>query len=130
MAIVRVKNAMAGNVSKADGKAETLAIPKWLRDEVQARDQGVCRLCGRHEEYLAIHHIVFGGGAGPGMGGRRIHELDNLLSVGWMYQHDCHSLIHGDKGLWSPLAHEVIKRPGVTMLQLRRWQRRYPGSSR
>lgn len=108
----------------ADGEKETLAIPAKMRAEVDERDQGYCRVCGRYVgEARALHHIRFGGDV-QGMGGRRLHRVDNLITVGWLFQHDCHSMIHADKGLWTPLAIQVAVNPGVTMLQLHRWARR------
>jgi len=110
-------------MSRADGLAESLAIPDWLREEVDERDKNHCRFCGRYDENRAIHHCEFGGDY-TGMGGRRRHSLDNLISVGWTYGHDCHSIIHSNKTLWLPLTLQVAKRPGVTMLQLKRWSDR------
>lgn len=106
-------------LSKA--QKETLAIPARLRREVAERDQGICRVCGRWVgEQGAIHHIDFGGDR-VGMGGRRVHELANLLTVGWLYEHDCHSVLHGRKLLWLPYAKQAALRRGVTVYQLRRW---------
>lgn len=106
-----------------DGEAETLAIPAAMRREVDERDNYFCRMCGQFAgERRALHHIIYGGDA-VGMGGRRLHRVDNLLTVGWLFEHDCHSIIHSNVRRWRPLALEVIKHPGVTMLQLERWQR-------
>jgi hypothetical protein len=100
---------------------EMLAIPKALREAVRERDQGFCRVCGRCDpERIALHHIVYGGDA-VGMGGRRFHALENLVSVAWVPGHDCHRVVHSRKALWVPLLQEVVRRPGVTALQLRRW---------
>lgn len=110
-------------MTKANGKEETLAIPESLRMEVFDRDQGVCRFCGQADEQLAIHHARFGGDL-VGTGGRRQHYLENLISVGWLFKHDCHSIIHARKLHWMPYVLEAIVTPGVTVLQLERWARR------
>lgn len=103
---------------------ETLAIPDRIRAEVDERDLGYCRFCGQYAgERRALHHIEFGGDA-VGMGGRRHHNPDNLLTVGWLFEHDCHSVIHGNKRLWLPLTREVVRHGGMTVLQLMRWKRR------
>lgn len=121
-----VPTVLTGVDEKLVGKArrETLAIPESLRAEVAERDQGICRCCGRYVgEQGAVHHINFGGDA-VGMGGRRHHELTNLLTVGWTPQHDCHGLLHGTKLLWLPYAQRAAQQRGVTMLQLKRWDQR------
>ena len=106
------------------GEKETLAIPAAMRAEVDERDQGICRFCGRFVgESRALHHIVYGGDA-QGVGGRRHHAPENLLTVGWLFQHDCHTIIHQNKRLWMPLGLVAAKSPGVTMLQLYRWKKR------
>lgn len=110
-------------MARADGQRETLEIPADIRAEVDERDGGHCRFCGRFEEARALHHILYGGDY-QGMGGRRRHAVENLITVGWFGSHDCHSIIHGNKRLWLPLALEVAQTPGVTMLQLKRWRRR------
>ena len=95
-----------------------------MRAEVDERDQGMCRFCGRFVgEARALHHIVYGGST-VGMGGRRHHAVTNLLTVGWLFDHDCHSILHGNKRLWTPLALEAALHPGLTVLQLYRWGER------
>lgn len=107
-----------------NGEKETLAIPAHVRAQVDERDQGICRMCGRYVgEARALHHIEYGGDK-QGIGGRRRHVPENLLTVGWLFQHDCHSIIHGNKRLWTPLALVAAQDTGVTMLQLYRWNRR------
>lgn len=104
---------------------ETLAIPQAIRQAVDERDQHTCRVCGRHQgDARALHHIVYGGDA-VGVGGRRIHEVDNLITVCWMFN-GCHELVHGNKRLWQPLLLTTAQQRGVTALQLRRWQQRRP----
>lgn len=105
------------------GADETLAIPASMRSEVDGRDGGFCRVCGRYAgEQRALHHIRYGGDT-VGMGGRRWHHPENLVTVGWLFDHDCHSKVHSDKALWVPLLLEVVHRPGTTALQLLRWHR-------
>lgn len=101
---------------------ETLAIPRSIRDAVDARDQGYCRVCGKFVgEGRALHHINFSGDE-RGMGGRRVHEVDGLVTVCWMWAGNCHERVHRDKNVWKELLREVINRPGLTAMQLRRWR--------
>lgn len=111
-----------GEELRSPAARETLAIPEALRREVAERDQGICRFCGRFVgESGAVHHVDFGGDL-VGMGGRRHHALENLLTVGWLPGHDCHlGMLHARKLLWQPYARLAARRPGVTILQLRRW---------
>lgn len=103
---------------------ETLAIPTVLRAEVDERDQQHCRVCGKYlGTERALHHIRFGGNY-QGMGGKRTHTLDNLVTVCWMWGGNCHDLVHTQKLLYLPLLEEVIRTPGVTATQLRRWRHR------
>lgn len=114
-----------------EGKArrETLAIPTALRLQVDERDQQNCRVCGRYQgDARALHHIHFGGSR-QGMGGRREHDLNNLITVCWMWAGNCHDLVHARKGLWLPLLEQLTVTPGVTGFQLRRWQARRPADS-
>ena len=113
-------------MAKPDAEGETLAIPQLMRDAVDDRDGGFCRMCGK---YLggrrAIHHIFFGGDL-QGMGGRRKHELDNLVSLCWLpYDNDCHQRAHSRKDYWQPLLHAAITSPiKSTAIQLARWNAR------
>jgi hypothetical protein len=107
----------------SDLRSETLQIPQAVRDEVNARDLGHCRFCGRTDGFIALHHCLFGGDY-TGMGGRRIHDPRFIISVGGAFQHDCHRVIHSRKSLWMPLSIEVVNHPGATMLQLKRWSER------
>jgi hypothetical protein len=103
---------------------ETLAIPQALRAEVDERDRHHCRVCGKWlGDTRALHHIRYGGDR-QGMGGRRDHTLDNLITVCWMWGGNCHDLVHSAKSLWLPLLERTIETPGVTAMQLRRWQLR------
>jgi 5-methylcytosine-specific restriction endonuclease McrA len=103
-------------------RAETTAIPAHLRKQVDERDGGYCRFCGKYlAERRAIHHIQYGGDA-QGMGGRRRHALDNLISVCWMPgDNGCHQTIHANKRRWTDIALQTAVQPGVTMLQLAKW---------
>ena len=103
---------------------ETLAISASLRAEVDERDGTHCRVCGKWlGEARAVHHIRFGGSR-QGLGGRRDHTLSNLITVCWMWGGNCHDLVHANKNLWVPLLEQTITVPGVTAMQLRRWQAR------
>lgn len=117
MVLVEGDRSPQGRASK-----ETLAIPRSVRDAVDGRDGRYCRVCGRYlGEERALHHIEFGGDA-RGMGGRRVHEVDEIVTVCWMWANSCHDRVHAHKLLYQPLLREVVKRPGVTALQLLRWR--------
>lgn len=103
-------------VRDGDARWETGLIPAALRQEVLERDNSICRFCGSYAENPALHHVIY-----RSEGGR--NRLDNLITTHWMYQPQCHERIHGRKRLWQPLGLQVIKNPGLTMLQLERWQR-------
>lgn len=103
---------------------ETLAIPTNVRAAVDDRDHFMCRLCGRFlgAERRAVHHINYGGDT-VGMGGRRLHDPAEMITLGWLPGDcQCHQRAHANKRLWQPLLLQVVKTPGVTALQLRRWQ--------
>jgi hypothetical protein len=109
---------------KIENKArvETLAIPGWLREQVDDRDKQRCRVCGKYlAEARALHHIRFGG-ARQGMGGRRDHSLDNLITVCWMWAGNCHDRVHSQKRLYLPVLEQLTVTPGVTGMQLMRWE--------
>lgn len=103
-------------------REEALAIPTAIKDEVLLRDGRACRRCGQTTN-LVLHHIHYGGDA-VGMGGRRLHRVDNIVTLGGGYGHDCHAVVHSDKGLWVPLLDRVVATPGTTALQLKRWDSR------
>lgn len=108
------------------GSEETVAIPAHLRRAVDERDGGFCRMCGKFlGERRAIHHIYFGGDV-QGMGGRRHHDLDNLVSLCWLPgDADCHQRAHSRKGFWQPLLLEVITCPQrLTAYQIARHRAR------
>jgi 5-methylcytosine-specific restriction endonuclease McrA len=106
-------------------KDETVAIPIQLREAVDTRDRGYCRMCGKYlGERRAIHHIDYGGDR-QGMGGRRRHALDNLISLCWLpYDNGCHDRAHSNKAKWLPLLQLVVMTDGVTATQLARWRKR------
>ena len=109
---------------------ETLAIPSILREEVDERDKYHCRVCGKWlGDERALHHIFYGG-TDTGMGGRRRHSLDNLITVCWMWGGNCHDLVHSRKGLYQPVLHELAAghHPGTTAIQLLRWRTRRPSN--
>lgn len=111
-------------LSKA--RRETLAIPRTIRDAVDARDGQYCRVCGRYlGDARALHHIEYGGTA-RGMGGRRIHTVEGIITVCWLWAGNCHERVHSDKHKWQPILREVLTRPGTTAFQLLRWQARTP----
>lgn len=109
---------------RADAKEESLAIPTSVRAAVDARDGEHCRVCGRYlGDRRALHHVIYGGDA-RGMGGRRQHVVEEIVTVCWLPgDGNCHEMVHGNKELWVPLLLAVAGQPGVTALQLYRWRR-------
>lgn len=110
-------------MARPDSAAETLAIPAEVRRVVDERDGLTCRMCGKFlGDRRAHHHVVYGGDA-RGMGGRRVHNVDEIVTLCWMPgDNDCHDRAHSNKFLWQPLLLRVVKNNGLTALQLRRWQ--------
>ncbi len=100
---------------EGDGRWETGQIAASLRAEVNDRDNGVCRFCGAVPESPALHHIRYRSQGG-------LNQLDNLITVHWMYAPRCHERIHSQKHRWSEIGLYVAKNPGLTMLQVARWQ--------
>lgn len=99
-----------------DARWEVGAIPIWLRAQVFERDQGLCRVCGAYAESPAIHHVRYRSEGG-------LNQLDNLITVHWMYSPRCHELVHSRKRLYQPVLIVVAQTPAVTAFQLMRWQR-------
>jgi hypothetical protein len=110
--------------TRDSAQRESLAIPPSVRAAVDDRDNMVCRVCGKYQgDARALHHIRFGGDD-IGMGGRRVHNIDEIVTVCWMYGGNCHDRVHANKHEWQELLFEVVRRPGVTAMQLRRWRNR------
>lgn len=101
--------------TSVDGRAETLAIPARLRSEVRDRDGGLCRVCGAYARHPALHHVLYRSEGG-------LHVIENLVTVHWMYQPQCHEMVHANKRKFQPILLEVARTPGVTALQLLRWK--------
>lgn len=114
--VVELASLELDKIKDGDGRNETLSVPDSVRAEVMERDGNICRFCGGYVEHPALHHIRY-----RSEGGRNVPE--NLISLHWMYAPRCHEKIHSLKRLWQPLGLQVVKTPGVTMLQLERWQR-------
>lgn len=88
-------------------------IPEAIRYAVYERDNYLCRFCGVGNAYAYnVHHVHYRSEGGP-------HELWNLV----LLCESCHRRAHSNKRVWQPLLLEVVKRPGITVLQLRRWSR-------
>lgn len=102
--------------SRTEVELERLGlVPTDVRDFVIARDGQCCRVCGRYVEEPALHHIRYRSQGG-------LDVPSNLVTIGWLFDHDCHlDIVHRNKRIWQPLLLEVVDRPGVTALQLRRW---------
>jgi 5-methylcytosine-specific restriction endonuclease McrA len=110
--------------ANASAQKETLDIPAAVRRAVDQRDGSHCRVCGRFMgDARALHHIIYGGDE-RGTGGRRVHNVDEIVTVCWMFGSDCHSLVHSNKKLWQPLLLQVVQTPGTTAMQLKRWSER------
>lgn len=107
-------------VPREQAFSEALAIPASVRAVLDERDARFCRMCGRFcGAAREHHHIVFGGSA-RGMGGRRVHDPDEMVSL----CQACHGRAHGEKGTWAPLLLRVAQLPGVTAAALRRQDQR------
>lgn len=92
---------------------EEALIPFATREEVIARDEHVCRVCGTWAEVPHVHHIKL-----RSQGGK--DYLDNLISLDWK----CHLyVVHRNTRLWSPLLAQAAITPGVNARQLLRWYR-------
>jgi len=98
-------------------------VPNKVRDYVIERDNACCRVCGRHVEYPAVHHIRYRSQGG-------LDVPSNLVTIGWLPGHDCHiPIVHANKGLWEPILLEIAEaHPGVTGFQWRRWAQQRAGT--
>ncbi len=63
-------------------------IPKKLIKAILERDGSICQYCGR--QGINIHHIV-----PAGMGRKRIHAIENLITLCL----DCHKGAHSSKDM-------------------------------
>lgn len=97
-----------------------LSIPPVIRAAVDARDGEHCRVCGRFAgERRQQHHIHYGGDY-AGMGGRRLHVVENIITLDLEH----HDLVHSSKGAWIPVLEALIERPATTGFALLRHARR------
>lgn len=62
-----------------------------------------------------LHHAIFGG-VDRGMGGKRIHDVDAMVTL----CKECHVRAHSQKSVWQPLLLEVVKHGGMTAFALKR----------
>lgn len=104
---------------------ETLAVPRNIRAQVDERDGGHCRFCGAYlGDRRVIHHIHYGGDI-VGLGGRRQHSLENLISLCDAFDNRCHQKVHAQKSTWQPILAQLARigdvAKGVTALQVKRW---------
>lgn len=101
-------------------------IPFDVRKAVDERDDRHCRLCGAYAGTgRELHHVVYGGTA-RGMGGRRVHEVTEIVTLCQV----CHHMrAHRQKERWQALLLEAIQTPGITAMQLERWSRRRDGGT-
>lgn len=99
---------------------DSLDIPTSVRKEIFERDGGICRMCGTLPTWptAEIHHIIYGGDQ-RGMGGRRVHNVDEMVSLCRL----CHLRAHNRKGYWQPILLRAVQCPGVTAFQIARWAR-------
>lgn len=99
---------------------DSLEIPASARKEIFERDGGICRMCGTLPTWptVEIHHIIYGGDL-RGMGGRRVHEVSEMVSL----CRPCHMRAHSRKLYWQPILLRAVQSPGVTAFQIARWTR-------
>ncbi len=101
---------------KPDARKESLEIPDAVRKIIDERDKGHCRVCGKFlGQGRAIHHILYGG-----VGRRRVHIPEEMVTVCWMWPGNCHDRLHADKATWVPFLLAVVQHPGLTAMALRR----------
>lgn len=98
------------------GRAAMLSIPRAMRAEVDDRDGLRCRVCGQWAGDARQQHHIHYGGDYVGMGGRRLHAVDNIITLDMEH----HDMVHRNKGLWVPVLEELVHRPATTGFALRR----------
>lgn len=103
------------DLKDGDARWETGLIPERIRQEVMDRDGNTCRFCGQHAENPALHHVRYRSEGGK-------NRPDNLITVHWMYAPRCHEIMHSKKWKYQEAGLYVATRPGLTVLQVLRWQ--------
>jgi hypothetical protein len=95
-------------------------IPFDVRKSVDERDGRFCRCCGTYAGTAReLHHVVYGGSV-RGMGGRRVHNVDEIVTLCGLCHH---TRVHAQKKRWDDLLLEVIREwPGFTAMQVERWR--------
>jgi hypothetical protein len=119
MASAQPGQGLRREVQRSSGQ-EDIDAPTAVRQEVIARDQGFCRLCGMFQGYRGCrHHIVYRSQGG-------LDVVLNLVTLGWLPGSCCcHQRAHSHPE-WRELLLEVVlpENAGATALQLRRWRGR------
>lgn len=95
------------------------SIDPKLKQECFERDDFMCRLCGsRNVNNLDAHHIRF----------RRNPEADDALWNLISLERQCHDIVHANrilsKNKMQYILWKLVDEPGVTGLQLIRWERK------
>ena len=81
----------------AKKKSKKPDVSADLREEVLEADGHKCRYCGRRDQFLHVHHIIYRSQGGP-------HEVGNLVTL--CPEH--HDLVHSNKRVYQPLAQELV----------------------
>lgn len=92
--------------------ARATDIPIESRRAVHARDQGKCRMCGRHADAPELHHIVYRSQE------RNNHAPENLITLDYAH----HRLAHTRPGLIRPVLQTLVQEGGRTGLSILRSQ--------
>jgi 5-methylcytosine-specific restriction endonuclease McrA len=72
-------------------------MPQGRRDEVLARDNYRCRLCG-DTNWLHAHHVRYRSEPGS------THDLSNLITL----CAQCHNTVHANKHKWQPILLKML----------------------